>query len=126
MIKEVINDNLQFLPLVINYIEWNDPILSFGGGNWSFSTFTGWRVVNNNKLDFTCRDENTDKRLNEFLNNHIIAIDIQSNHLLSDPVFVFSSGHKLEVFSEMYLEPWVFRSPNTIVYVGAPADNRYL
>ena len=126
MISKIIKDVINFTPLIVDYIEWNDPILSFGGNNWSFYSVSSWRAILNNKLDFACYDDVTEEKLKRLQNNHIISIEIQSNHLPSDPVFVFSNGYKLEIFSVTYLEPWVFGSPTTIVHIGSPSDSRYM
>lgn len=126
MIKEIIKDIKQPMSLIVDYTEWSDPVLSFGGNNWSFYSVSSWRVIVNNKLDFACYDSVAEEKLKNFLNNNIISLEIQSDHLPSDPIFVFSNGCKLEIFSVTYLEPWVFGFHPHIVYVGSPSDSRYL
>ena len=126
MIKKIISDISKFLPLVVDYIEWDDPTLSFGGNRWGLSTISCWRVIKSNKLDFGCDDDIANEEVKKFLSDSVVSIEIQSEYLPSDPVFIFSKGHRLEIFSVMYLEPWVFGSPTGVVHVGSPSDDRYM
>lgn len=122
MMTEIIRNIAVFLPLSIDLIEWNDPCLTLVGKNWNFFTTSSWRIIESNKLICGCYDNDAFKTLNEIKNLDIISIDIQSNHLLADPIFLISNGYKLEIFSTIFFEPWTFNFSSGIVYVSSPSD----
>jgi len=122
MIKKVIKDISVFLPLFLEAVEWNDPNLILIGKTWSFSTISCWRIINGNKLICGCYDKEVIEVLDQIKNTSIVSIEIQSNHLFADPVFIFSNGYKLEVFSTTYYEPWIFGSPSGIDYDASPSE----
>lgn len=123
-LKEIIASTSAFLPLKIKSIEWINPVFNIIGEGWNFSTLSGWRIVNNGKLICGSEDRMADEAINQLSTLSIISIEIQSDHLPEDPVFKFENGYKLEIFSAMFFEPWVFRVPskNAPLYVASPQE----
>ncbi|WP_068468687.1 hypothetical protein [Candidatus Protochlamydia phocaeensis] len=124
MMKKIIKNVARFLPLHIDSVEWNDPNLILIGKDWSFSTIGCWRLIDHNKLECGCYDEESIISIQKIKNLSIVAIDIQSTQLSVDPVFTFSNGYKLEVFSTTFLEPWIFDFSSDVVYVASPSDDK--
>lgn len=122
MITKIINDLSNFLPLSMDSIEWSDPTLILIGKNWSFSTVSSWRIIKNNKLIAGCYDEDALKIIKELSKSKVVSVEIQSNHISIDPVFIFSNGYKLEIFSTTFLEPWTFDFSSGTVYVASPSS----
>ena len=124
MIKKIIKEFTQLLPLSVEKIEWNDPSLILIGNNWNFATITSWRIINANELICGCYDKNAGDEIQKLKQFKIISIDIQSNHLSIDPIFEFSDEYKnrckLEIFSTTFLEPWIFDFSSDVVYVSSP------
>ena len=126
MMNELCYEIEQFLPLNLESSEWNDPVLHFYGKNWGFSTMSPWRIVQNNRLLFGWSDETVENVINKIKNYTIVSIQIQSNDFPVDPVFIFSNGYRLEVFSTFYLDPWVFQLPSGAFYNGNPSDPKWV
>ena len=120
--KNFFNSIDSFLPLVPSTILWDSPNLNISGANWSFYTSCAWRIIDKEKMICGCEDLDTAEILNLLVDIEIVKIFPQSKNLSIDPVFVFSNGYKLELFSTTYFEPWTFALPQDPVYVASPSD----
>ena len=121
MMTNMINSVSSFLPLPVETVEWNDPNLILAGMTWSFSSVSSWRIIKDNKLVSGCYDKDSASISSILKNSEIILVEIQSSQLYIDPVFTFSNGYKLEIFSTTFLEPWIFDFSSGIVYVASPS-----
>ncbi len=122
MMRRIIKDVANFLPLHVDSVEWNDPNLILAGKGWSFSTIGSWRLIKNSKLECGCYDEKSGLIIQKMQGASIVSIDVQSIHIAADPVFIFSNGYKMEIFSTTFLEPWIFNFSSNVVYVASPSD----
>lgn len=122
MMSKILKNISSFLPLSVNTITWDDPTLMLRGSDWNFSTIGSWRIVTSHCVVCGCYDQDTSQVLLELQSTKIISLEIQSTQLPIDPVFTFSNGSKLEIFSTTYLEPWVLDFSSGTVYVASPSD----
>lgn len=122
MMKQIIQSVTKKLPLMIESIDWDDPILTLAGKDWNFSTRSSWRICNENVLVVGCYDSEATKIINTIKNCQITSVEIQGKYSKFDPVFRLSNGLLIEFFSTTYYEPWTFDFSSGIVYVASPAD----
>lgn len=128
MMKKLLTQIHEFLPLKIQSISWEDPVLHFIGLDWNFHTLSAWRVIKNNRIVCCSEDEKSDIILN-FKDKLITSVSTQSTQLPIDLVFRFSderspepNDYFVEFFSAHYLEPWILGLLERIVYVSSPSD----
>lgn len=130
MIKEIITEIKQFLPLKISEITFEESdFLNMYGPHWSFSTLSAWRVSNYKGIIMGCNDEGTEQSVKKLQSLFIIEIGFQSDRsLIIDPTFFLSDGSVIEIFSTDTYEPWVFRigdyenSDKLKVFVASPSN----
>ena len=122
MIEPMLHCLRLLLPLQITTVQWHDPTLSIRGLNWDFHTTSAWRVINNHVILYACWDDVAHQKISELIKREIISVEIQSTMLSVDPVFVFSNGQKLEIFSTDTFEPWVMHLSSGEVFVASPSD----
>lgn len=126
MMQQLCLEAASELPLKIESLEWDDPVLNFYGHNWGFSTMSAWRIVQDGVIVCSSQEQNKASYLQKMKGEWIKSIEIQSEELPVDPVFILSNGYRLEIFSTFYLEPWVFRLPTGGFYNGSPADAKWI
>ena len=119
MINHVISSVLNCVPLDIELVSWDGNILTLSGIDWSFSTLSAWRVLDNASIEYACWDKDVEKKIKDFKGKKIINIDEQSSIVAVDPVFKLSSGKQLEIFTSETFEPWVLKLPNGNIFAGA-------
>lgn len=105
------------LPLMVNELIWEEPILNILGENWNFNSRTEWRMITKDKRVFGCYDKNSALILNTINNLRIISIYSQSKYFF-DPVFIFENGDILEIFSSSTSEEtWTiyFKEDNVFI-----------
>lgn len=119
MIDNVISNILDSVPLNIELVLWDGNTLTLSGTNWSFSTLSAWRVLNESSIEFACWDNEIEKKIKEFEGQSIISAGKQGSIVAVDPIFKLSSGKKLEIFSSDTFEPWILKLPNGKVFAGA-------
>ena len=123
MIDDLIKIISRHLPLRIERSEWNDPVLSIGGENWSFNTTSSWRVVNNSRLIAGAEDNLASEVITTLIGTDIEFCEPMSKNPNIDPRFVLSNGTKLEIFSASGFEPWVLSLPgNEPTIVANPSE----
>ncbi len=125
MFEEFINELKKVLPLKVSFAEWNDPLLTILGEGWNFNAMTEWRFCDNYKVLKACYDDNSGDFITRIVGLDIVAVDCQSGPPVIDPVFTFSDGMKLQIFSTNAIEPWKFRLPNNQLFVASPTDDKW-
>ncbi len=108
MIENMIIEVKQCLPLAVSEVKWDGTLFHMYGPNWSFTTLSSWRMSTTSKMLFGCFDEGSEKLISCLKNTAILDINIQTNSLKIDPVFIFSNGQRMEIFSTDTFEPWTF------------------
>jgi hypothetical protein len=125
MFEKFIYEIREFLPLKITLAEWNDPLLTILGYNWNFNTMTEWRVCDNSKVIKACYDDESSNFIRNLNGLNIIKVNCQSGPPVIDPVFEFSNGLFLQIFSTSAIEPWKFQLPNNKMFIASPTDEKW-
>lgn len=111
----------QHLPLTIEVVEWNDPVLLMRGPNWNLSCQGAWRTSKDGRVSVACYDRNAPTVEGQLMGDQVIDVRQQSEHVRCDPVFVLRSGRTLEFFSASIIDPWVMHLPSDPIIVAAPS-----
>lgn len=121
MIKDVIAAIGPRLPLTLKRAEWNDPVLTLIGNDWTFNTTSSWRIVDDSKLLAGSEDKSAHEAVNALAGIEVVLCEPMSTTPTLDPRFVFSNGWKLEVFSATATEPWVLSLGKGTLFVASPS-----
>lgn len=116
MISEIQTIIQKILPIKIDEASWNAPTLHFHGIDWSFWTLSAWRISLKNRFVCGSDDENNPDIERILTGSSIESISAQSANFPVDPVFYFSDGHVLEIFSDASYDTWTFHLPGDVVY----------
>lgn len=119
MIETVISLLMKLLPLRIGFVSWDGNVLTISGENWSFSTLSAWRIVQEGAISFACWDRDVDTKIESIKGESIVGVARQGILVGVDPVLELSNGKKLEVFSSDTFEPWVLKLPDGSIFTGA-------
>jgi hypothetical protein len=106
------------LPRMVRGIEFNDPVLSMHGEQWSLALMCPWRIDGPDR-SYTWESETVEDDAWDLIGHSIVAISSDSPDIV-DPVFVFDNDIRLTVRADTDLDPWVLRLPGLIV-VGRQA-----
>ncbi len=106
-------------PLQIERSKWQDPILSLGGNNWSFSATAPWRVVRGNTIIAGVYDDNASTFADAWLGERIVKFLVLPGSPQLDIAAILSNGDMLQIFCTSTHENWVLRVPGepTMVFV---------
>ena len=107
-----------FLPLELKIVKWHQEILSLQGEDWSFTCKGSWKVIDNEKLLRACYEPQAASFLEKLRNLLIISIAPQSINFPIDPVFGFSNGYKIEIFSTCSKCSWSLQLPSGQIYTS--------
>lgn len=109
------------LPLTILDVEWNDPVLSLMGANWSFNTTSTWRLVDESRLIAGSEDELAQNAIKMLVGIDIVRCEPMSISPALDPRFILKNGFRLEIFSATATEPWVMSLKDGPIFVASPS-----
>lgn len=122
MIDELRAAIREFLPLRIDELDFNDPVVVLAGQGWSVSIACPWRLMREGLLLTSIEDSNAEARLRELVGSTVVDVVAQTGaRPSSDPVLVLSDEARLEIFSDTDLDPWVVRLPGK-TFVGSASD----
>jgi hypothetical protein len=126
MLKLFIEDLKKQLPLKIEVANWDETLLHIRGENWSFNGLTEWRIVDSKRMIIGCYDGGSEDMISRIIGKEIVDVDTCGSAFIKiDPVFVFSDGSALELFSTGALEPWKMTLPNGRIYIASPTDKNW-
>lgn len=112
MITEL-DKQIQVLPpLIVTSARIEDSALILSGNDWRFLTSSAWRIMDSAKMYCGCEDDEFKQAINVLLESSLIRIKVQSVNFCADPIFLFSNGYRLEVFSTQAVNSWVFELPS--------------
>ena len=106
------------LPRTIRGIEFNDPVLSMHGEEWSLALRCPWRIDGPGR-SYTWESETIEDDAWDLIGHSVVAVSSDSPDMV-DPVFVLDGGIRIEVHADTDLDPWVLRLPGLII-VGRKA-----
>lgn len=121
MLKKFIASMESHLPLTILDVEWNDPVLSLMGANWSFNTTSTWRLVDESRLIAGSEDELAQNAIKMLVGIDIVRCEPMSISPALDPRFILKNGFRLEIFSATATEPWVMSLKDGPIFVASPS-----
>ncbi|MDP1978690.1 hypothetical protein [Undibacterium sp.] len=122
MIEKMIVVSQRYLPLTIKEVNWDGTLIQLNGPAWAFTSLSAWRISSADRVIFGCWDDRSYEQIGAYTNLEIIQIACQSDSLKIDPVFTFSNGHKIEIFSTDTFEPWTFGLDGEGVFIPTPSD----
>ncbi|HWM56964.1 MAG TPA: hypothetical protein VNO83_03935 [Pseudonocardia sp.] len=107
------------LPRTIRGIEFNDPVLSMHGEEWSLALMCPWRIDGPGR-SYTWESETIEDDAWDLSGHSLVAVSSDSPDIV-DPVFVLDGGIRIEVHADTDLDPWVLRLPGGLIIVGRKA-----
>ena len=122
MIENMIIQIKQYLPLKISDVIWDGTVFQMYGSTWNFTTLSAWRISTNDKMIFGCFDKDSTQLISFLKTVKILDINIQTNLLKIDPVFILSNDQKIEIFSTDAYEPWTFQIGELGVFTATPSE----
>jgi hypothetical protein len=118
MIDEIREALSPLLPLQIEEIEYNDPMVTFAGATWSFSVACPWRLMRGCRLASSYGDDGAAAALESLVGKEVVAIRPgASSRGPGDIQIEVGGGTVLDVFVDTDLDPWVLRLPDQ-TFVG--------
>ena len=105
------------LPITLDSVIWEEPLLHLSGDYWIFNARTEWRLISRRKNIIGCYDNTSNEVLEALKNLQVISIHPQSEYFF-DPAFVFENGSVLEIFSSSISEEtWTLHFKDENVFI---------
>jgi hypothetical protein len=102
----------RLLPLRVEEVDYNDPMVVLAGPHWSLSVACPWRLMRGDKLVTSYGDEGAGEILAGLVGNEVVALGpVASSRVLGDLQVSLGDGSVLDVFADTDLDPWVLRLP---------------
>ncbi len=122
MIESVQQEVGRCLPLKVEAIDWQDPVLVISGNEWNLTCSCAWRVSRDGVVRYGCWDKVAAESILDLIGMEFTGVEPQSTAVPVDLAFLLSDGGRLELFSTEMTEPWVLRLPAGDVLVASPSD----
>lgn len=119
MMDELLSHVVPLLPLRIQEVEWNDPVLTISGPGWALAIVSPWRIVADSRLVYGWVHPAVEDLVWDLCGQSIVKIGVQSSLAPVDPVLHLSSGGAIEIFSQSGIDPWTLHLPE-MTFVGSP------
>lgn len=116
MIAEFIEWTRPRLPLRVDAVVVNDPIITLVGQGWALTLACPWRLVDGSITRTAWDRPDVDNAMRHLVNHHLVAVRQAPNGF--DPIFSFGEGLDLEVSADTDLDPWVMHTMGR-TFVGA-------
>ena len=107
------------LPLRVDSIFINDPIVTLSGEGWSFTAMCPWALVGPG-LNMSWETESIDDGVQRLGGRSIVSVSA-SDADATDPVLQFDGGFILSVTADTDLDPWWLDLPGFCI-VGRQAS----
>jgi hypothetical protein len=107
------------LPLTIDKVSWDDPVLVMSGSDWTLTVMTAWRVSSATHVLFGASDDDAPYRLRDLRGLQVVNVRPQTDRCPLDPAFELSNNHTFEIFSVDSVEPWILRLPEIALLIDA-------
>ncbi len=105
------------LPLLIGSASAENDSLTLSGEDWSFSTSSAWRVLNNSGLAFGCETDDASEAISTLIGHKIVGVQ-PSNSSNLDIQFNLDNDLLVECFTTHFFEPWVLKLPDNTIMVA--------
>jgi hypothetical protein len=110
MIDEIYKALSLQLPLRIDEVDYNDPMVVLAGPGWSLSVACPWRLMQDCQLETSYGDDGAAAVLGRLVGRDVVAAgsgDSARGH--GDIQIALDDGTVLEVLADTDLDPWVLR-----------------
>jgi len=122
LIRKLIGLLTASLPLTIEEVTWNSPMLWIGGAGWNFNSVSSWRITSRRIVLCADADDSAPTIIQTLIGQKVVGVDVQSTSVEVDPVFILSDGRRLEIFATDTYEPWTMELPTGEMFVSSPGD----
>jgi hypothetical protein len=113
MIDEVHEVLSPLLPLRLEEVEYNDPMVVLVGPGWSLSVACPWRLMRHGRLLTSYGDDGAAVILDRLVGNAVVGFDAgDPSRSPGDIRIALDDGATLDVFADTDLDPWVLRLPD--------------
>lgn len=116
MIEQIREALSPLLPLEIEEVEYNDPMVLLAGPGWSFSVACPWRMMRDGQLETSYGDDGAAAVLDGLTGTAVISLGGSGGP--GDLQIALDGGGVLDVFVDTDLDPWVLRLPDH-TFVGS-------
>lgn len=101
------------LPLVVQGVEVNDPVLTLFGEGWSLTVMCPWALTGSG-FATTWESENIEDDVWNLIGLSIVAVSADDSSVI-DPTFVLDSDVKLAIHADTDCAPWAIKLPGVVV-----------
>ena len=101
------------LPLQLEEVEYNDPMVVLAGSGWSLSVACPWRLMRDGQLETSYGDDGAAAVVDGLVGKSVVAFGSGDDSSRPGDIRVtLDDGAVLDVFADTDLDPWVLRLPN--------------
>jgi hypothetical protein len=119
MIEQIREALSPLLPLRIDEVEYNDPMVLLSGRGWSLSVACPWQLMRDGQLATSYGDNGAAEVLDGLVEKTIVAVNGGgSDRGAGDLQLALDDGAILDVLVDTDLDPWVLRLPDH-TFVGS-------
>lgn len=98
------------LPLRLEEVEYNDPMVVLAGPGWSLSVACPWRLMRGCRLETSYGDDGALALLDSLVGKEVVTFRAgDAGRSPGDIQITLDDGAVLEVFADTDLDPWVLR-----------------
>jgi hypothetical protein len=103
------------LPLRIEWLEYQDPVLTVGGDDWSLALVCPWRLQRAGTTVTAWDLEGVEDASWDLVGHQINRVERRKAGEDEYPAFELSDGLRLEVIADSDVDPWVLRLPTQTI-----------
>lgn len=101
------------LPLQLEHVDYNDPMVVLSGPGWSLSIACPWRLMRADKLATSYGDEGAAEVVAALAGGEVVALEsVAADRASGDLRVTLSNAAVIELFADTDLDPWVLRLPD--------------
>lgn len=101
------------LPLRVEWMRIDDPVVYFGGVDWSLAIVCPWQLLGAG-LEFDWEKDPYPEAINRLRGLYLREV-VSEGDILVDPVFRFDEGISIAIRADSDLDPWVLTIPDLVV-----------
>ena len=100
------------LPLRLEEVEYNDPMVVLSGPGWSLSVACPWRLMRESRLETAYGAEGAAAALDGLRGGEVVGFNPAGGTCSPGDIRVaLGNGAVIEMFADTDLDPWVLRLP---------------
>ena len=113
MIAEIREALSTLLPLRLDEVDYNDPMVVLSGPGWSLSVACPWRLMREGQLQTSYGDDGAGVVIDGLVGR--VVVEVRAGDRCGSPGDIqvaLDDGALLDVFADTDLDPWVLRLPD--------------